>query len=141
MALAEEHAIAFELAQLLAGERVGFLALQSLPDVLPAGDAVQAPARASGCASGQACPCVSRQVVAGKPGARIPRPFAGALCHFLPSREWAQGPFLGLRWKSVARHSEEHFGPDGASGDDMLLPQHAPAFAELFGRAYAKNIR
>jgi hypothetical protein len=70
-----------------------------------------------------------------------PRPFAGALCHFLPSREWAQGPFLGLRWKSVARHSEEHFGPDGASGDDMLLPQHAPAFAELFGCAYAKNIR
>jgi thioesterase domain-containing protein len=69
-----------------------------------------------------------------------PRKFDGKLCLMLPSRRWARGLFFARRWAPLARECEEHVGPDGATGDDMLLAGNAPVFAELFRRAYATNI-
>jgi thioesterase domain-containing protein len=72
--------------------------------------------------------------------AYAPRPYDGTVCLFLPCREWQHAGFLALRWQSVARRSEEYSGPEGCNGDNMLLARNAPAFAELFQRAYIKNV-
>jgi thioesterase domain-containing protein len=68
-----------------------------------------------------------------------PRPFAGTLCLFQPCGRWMNEGFLAGRWKPLARRAEEYLGPDGATGDDMLLPKNAAFFAELFNRAYANH--
>ena len=39
-----------------------------------------------------------------------------------------------LRWKLVAAGSEEHFGPDGCNGYDMLREPYARIFAELYNK-------
>ena len=72
--------------------------------------------------------------------AYTPRPFAGTLCLFQPCRRWVNQGFLAGRWKPLAGQAEECFGPDGATGDDMLLPRHAAFFAELFNQAYASLV-
>jgi hypothetical protein len=38
------------------------------------------------------------------------------------------------RWRTLARHAEEYFGPESSTGADMLREGHAAAFAELFQR-------
>ena len=63
-----------------------------------------------------------------------PRPFAGRLALFLPGHRWRRSGVAALRWRALAEHAEEHFGPEAATGADMLRAPHAAAFAELFRR-------
>jgi hypothetical protein len=53
----------------------------------------------------------------------------------MPCRIWAQSSFGGERWQSVVRHAESHFGPEGCTGDNMLLAPHTAIFAEFFRRS------
>ncbi len=64
-----------------------------------------------------------------------PRPYAGCVHLFVPSRAWARWSVGAERWRGVAPHGETAFGPDGCGNDNMLLPGNAPAFAALFRRA------
>jgi thioesterase domain-containing protein len=70
----------------------------------------------------------------------IPSHFAGRMSLFLPSREWLRSGDAPLRWRSVARDTEEYFGPDGCNGDLMLREPYAPAFAELFRQCRERNV-
>jgi hypothetical protein len=64
----------------------------------------------------------------------------GRVTLVLPSREWLRREGAPLRWRSVARDVEEHFGPAGCDGANMLGAPYAPAFAELFAeRRVTKN--
>jgi thioesterase domain-containing protein len=64
----------------------------------------------------------------------------GRVTLVLPSREWLRREGAPLRWRSVARDVEEHFGPAGCDGANMLGAPYAPAFAELFAeRRATKN--
>lgn len=67
-------------------------------------------------------------------GARryTPGRFAGRLCLFLPCKDWVHTRNEALRWRSVAEHTEEYFGPDGCDNDNMLREPYAATFAELF---------
>jgi thioesterase domain-containing protein len=67
-----------------------------------------------------------------------PGHFAGRVSLFLPSREWLRSGNEPLRWRSVARESEEYFGPDGCDSDQMLREPNVPAIAELFRRCREK---
>jgi thioesterase domain-containing protein len=70
-----------------------------------------------------------------------PGHFAGRVSLFLPNRKWLlQSGNEPLRWRSVARDTEEYFGPDGCDGDSMLREPHAPAFAALFRRCREKHV-
>jgi len=67
-----------------------------------------------------------------------PQYFDGRVSLFLPNKQWLR---LGnrneaLRWRAVARETEEYCGPDGCEGDVMLLEPHARAIAELFRRGH-----
>ena len=68
--------------------------------------------------------------------------FAGRVRLFLPSREWlrSDNPNAVLRWRTVAKDTEEYCGPDGCEGDVMLLEPHARTIAELF-RCCRERIR
>jgi thioesterase domain-containing protein len=70
-----------------------------------------------------------------------PRYFAGRVSLFLPSSAWLrpENPNAALRWRAVARDTEEYCGPDGCDGDVMLLEPHARAIAELFRRCRDKS--
>jgi thioesterase domain-containing protein len=70
-----------------------------------------------------------------------PSPFPGRLVLLLPCRAWAHSSRQPLRWRSVAEHVEEHFGPDDCHTDVMLLEPHAAVFAKLFDRSimYGKD--
>ena len=61
-----------------------------------------------------------------------PGHFEGRVCLLVPCENWARTINEPLRWRSVAGHSEEYFGPDGCDTDNMLLESNAPAFAKLF---------
>ena len=65
--------------------------------------------------------------------------FAGRVNLFLPCKEWGRSGVEPLRWRSVAQHAEEYFGPDGCNNDIMLREPHAPAFAELFRKCCAQS--
>jgi thioesterase domain-containing protein len=70
-----------------------------------------------------------------------PGHFAGRVSLFLPNREWVRSGDAPLRWRSVARDTEEYFGPVGCDdGDLMLREPYAPAFAELFRQCREKNM-
>ncbi len=69
-----------------------------------------------------------------------PGHFAGRVSLFVPSREWLRSGDEPLRWRSVARDTEEYFGPDGCNSDIMLREPHAPAFAELFRQCREKHV-
>ena len=71
-------------------------------------------------------------------GARryTPGQFAGRVCLFLPCQAWVHTRNEALRWRSVAPHTEEYFGPDGCDNDNMLREPYASAFAELYRRCY-----
>src|SRR5258705_8633123 len=66
----------------------------------------------------------------------VPRYFGGKVSLFLPSREWLRpgNRNAALRWRAVARDTEEYCGPDGCEGDVMLLEPHVSVVAELFRR-------
>ena len=61
-----------------------------------------------------------------------PRHFAGRLKLFLPGAEWQRSGVAALHWRALAAQAETYFGPDAATGSDMLRESHAPAFAALF---------
>ncbi len=61
-----------------------------------------------------------------------PSHFPGRLVLLLPCRAWAHSSRQPLRWRSVAKRAEEHYGPDDCHTDVMLLEPHARNFAELF---------
>lgn len=62
----------------------------------------------------------------------VPCHFEGVLKLFLPSKHWIHSSDQPLRWRSVARHVEEFYGPDGCVTDLMLLEPTAAKFATLF---------
>jgi thioesterase domain-containing protein len=70
-----------------------------------------------------------------------PSHFAGRLLLLLPCKAWAHSSRKPLRWRSVAEHVEEHYGPDDCHTDVMLLEPHAAVFAKLFDRSvmYGKD--
>jgi hypothetical protein len=68
-----------------------------------------------------------------------PGHFAGRVGLFLPSREWLRSGNEPLHWRSVARESEEYFGPDGCDSDQMLREPNVLAIAELFRRYRDKS--
>jgi thioesterase domain-containing protein len=70
-----------------------------------------------------------------------PGHFPGHVSLFLPSKEWVFSGNQPLRWRSVAQHAEEYFGPDGCNSDTMLREPYAPAFAELFEQCCARNAK
>jgi thioesterase domain-containing protein len=61
-----------------------------------------------------------------------PRYFDGRLSLFLPNKEWLRTGSPMLRWQRVARETEPYVGPDGCSGDEMLLEHYVARIAELF---------
>jgi hypothetical protein len=61
-----------------------------------------------------------------------PRHFAGRVNLFLPGRQSLHSGVAMLRWRSIAYHTGEYFGPDACTGYDMLREPNAPAFAQLF---------
>ena len=63
-----------------------------------------------------------------------PQPFAGRVILFLPSREGLRPGSALLRWRAMARASEEYCGPDGCIGTEMLQEPWVHHFAELFRR-------
>ena len=70
-----------------------------------------------------------------------PGHFAGRVSLFLPCKEWVRSGNEPLRWRSVAQHAEEYFGPDGCNTDIMLGEPHAPVFAELFRQCRARSAK
>lgn len=67
-----------------------------------------------------------------------PRPYAGCVHHFVPCQAWARSYVQAERWRSVAARVENHYGPDGCTGDDMLHAQYAPGFARQFRESCAR---
>jgi thioesterase domain-containing protein len=66
----------------------------------------------------------------------VPDYFDGRVVAFLPSQEWLMPANHLLRWPtSIARHVEEHCGPDACEGYSMLLEPHAEAVAERYRQA------
>jgi thioesterase domain-containing protein len=57
--------------------------------------------------------------------------FAGRVGLFLPCKAWVGSGKDPLRWRSVAQHTEEYFGPDDCNADNMLREPYAPTFAEF----------
>ena len=74
-------------------------------------------------------------------GRYTPGHYEGRVCLFLPSRDWVRSRDEPLRWRSVAQHVEEYFGPDGCNGAIMLRELYAPAFAELFMQCRARKAK
>ena len=68
-----------------------------------------------------------------------PGHFTGRVSLFLPCKEWVRSGNEPLRWRSVAQHAEEYFGPDGCNTDVMLREPYAPVFAELFMQCRARS--
>jgi hypothetical protein len=65
--------------------------------------------------------------------------FAGRISLFLPCREWLRLGLEPLRWRSLAQHAEEYFGPDGCNSDIMLREPYVAEFAELFKQCSARS--
>lgn len=66
-----------------------------------------------------------------------PSRYEGFLRLFVPSQEYARSSNEPLRWTLVATRHEEHFGPDGCNGYDMLREPYARVFAELYKKPVA----
>lgn len=67
-----------------------------------------------------------------------PSPSPLRLALFLPNQAWAHSLDMPLRWRTVAKATEEYFGPDDCNGD-VMLRDHATAFAELFRECRARQ--
>lgn len=66
-----------------------------------------------------------------------PRRFAGRVTLILPSREWLRSgdALLARRWRPLAQQVEEFIGPDGCTGDNILMEPWVAETANLFRRA------
>lgn len=62
----------------------------------------------------------------------VPPTFLGRVKLFLPSQEWLHPGNELLRWAQVARDIETYCGPDGCTGDRMLLEPYVSVMAERF---------
>lgn len=60
-----------------------------------------------------------------------PSHYAGRVDLFLPSREWPDAESQGLRWRSLVAQADEHYGPTGCDGDNMLRAPYGAMFAAL----------
>jgi len=60
-----------------------------------------------------------------------PRPFNGHVDVMLPCESCKRSVDAPLRWCRHAVASAEFVGPDGCTGDTMLLPEHAATFASF----------
>jgi thioesterase domain-containing protein len=69
----------------------------------------------------------------------VPDHFAGRVDLLLPSKAWALSDSEALRWRSVAAHTQEYFGPNGCHTDIMLREPYASTFAELFSHCRFKE--
>jgi hypothetical protein len=49
----------------------------------------------------------------------------------LPCESWTHSPDVPLRWARLATSSAKFLGPEGCSGDTMLLAAYAPTFATM----------
>ncbi|MEQ1759707.1 MAG: SDR family NAD(P)-dependent oxidoreductase [Vicinamibacterales bacterium] len=59
--------------------------------------------------------------------------YEGRVILFLSGPEWVRSSGMQpLGWHSVAPHIEEYLGPSDCDSDNMLLPEYAGTFAELF---------
>lgn len=67
-----------------------------------------------------------------------PSHFAGRVGVFLPCKEWVRSADAPLCWRSVARDTEEYFGPDGCNGDFMLREPYAAMFADSSASAVSE---
>ena len=63
-----------------------------------------------------------------------PTRFPGHLILFLPCKSWVRSGLTPLKWRLMADHVEEFFGPNDCHTDVMLLEPFAPFFAELFSQ-------
>lgn len=61
-----------------------------------------------------------------------PHYFAGRAGLFLPNTEWLRPDKMALRWRGVARDTEEYCGPEGCEGDVMLHDPHVRTIVEQF---------
>ena len=58
-----------------------------------------------------------------------PKPFAGPVDLMLPNLPWTRTLDTPRRWLRYATGGTEFAGPEGCTGDNMLLPEHAAIFA------------
>jgi hypothetical protein len=68
-----------------------------------------------------------------------PGRFSGRVCHFVPNRKWVSSDYAPERWRRVAPHLEQYYGPESVDPDRMLIEPHVHAFAELFRRCRQGN--
>ena len=69
----------------------------------------------------------------------VPGYFDGHLALLLPCRAWSRSNDKPLRWRLRARSTEQYFGPDDCTPDNMLRESHAATFAEFFKRCAGQN--
>jgi thioesterase domain-containing protein len=68
-----------------------------------------------------------------------PSHFSGRVKIISPSKAWLDSVWTPRYWRSVARRTEEYFGPGGCDHLDMLREPHVRAIAELFRRCREKS--
>jgi thioesterase domain-containing protein len=61
-----------------------------------------------------------------------PRRFDGRAVLFVPSEGWRRIGDYGRRWRTVAREYREFVGPEGCTGENILLDPHVATMAEQF---------
>jgi thioesterase domain-containing protein len=59
----------------------------------------------------------------------------------LPCESWKRSSAHPLAWSRFAASTTEFVGPDGCSGDTMLLPEHAATFAAFVAEARQRQAR
>ena len=64
--------------------------------------------------------------------------FPGRLNMLFPCKDWVHCGTHADRWRHIAQHVEEHFGPDGCRSELMLREPYARVFAELLSQCCAK---
>lgn len=69
-----------------------------------------------------------------------PTHFPGRVVLLVPSKSWADSSRQPLRWRCVADHAEEHYGPDDCHTDVMLLEPHARTFAQFFTQSVGGDV-
>lgn len=66
------------------------------------------------------------------------RPLPVRLHYFAPSERWVrQRQVQAARWRPLVSHVESYCGPERCTEDDMLLGEHAGAFARQFNESCA----
>lgn len=69
-----------------------------------------------------------------------PRAFNGHVDLLLPCESWKRSLEAPLRWRRHATTGTEFVGPDGCTGDTMLLPEYAATFASFLKHAGVQTL-